>query len=881
MSLRKYFRRKRDDAEVAREIEQHLARECEENVARGMTEEEARRKAYLKFGNPVRVREEVWRMNSVAMLENFLRDVRYAWRTLLRNPGYAAVAVVTLGLGIGANTAIFTVINGVLLQPLPYAQAGQIVHLDQTASKLGPDPLGLSVQEVRDYREQNHVFSDVAEYHSMTFTMLGGKQPERVVTGVVSANYFDVLGVKPVLGRFITPADESVNAPPVLVLTYAYWMKEFGGDRKILGRTVEMNDRVHTVIGVLPPLPEYPDANDVYMPTTSCPYRSAPGMIANRDDRMLTGFARLKPGVTMAQARGDLAAIGKRLALTYPKSYPATAGVAAQAIPVEQELTHAARPTFLALLGAAGLVLLLACANLANLALSRQLRRSREMAIRMATGASAWSIFRQLLTESTMVALAGGLLGIGIAVIGSKLLIAFAERMTPLAGEIRVDGWVLLFGLALSLLTGLIFGTLPGYVASRVQITSLSDAGERTAGSERGTRMRSALVAAQVTFSFVLLMCAGLMLRSLYNLLSVDPGFKTENVLSMQMSLNWSKYRKSTEKSNFYHQVLDRIDALPGVTNAAMSMAVPLNSDMNDMGSMNFGVTIEGQPLHPDQPLPHVDYEIASSDYFRVLGVPVLSGRSFLDSDRAEAPAVAIVDERVAQHFWPHQDAVGHHFSIDGGKTWTTVVGLVSNVHRFGLAKESGETIFFPLDQAGLTDGHLMLRTRSDPMRMAKQVVNVVHQIDPGQPITQIRTLDELRDTQLGTPRMTAMLLGLFAAMALFITIVGVSGTLALSVARRSKEIGIRIALGATKQGILRNVLVRGMTPVLIGLAAGAAAAVFATKAMAGLLFAIRPDDPLTFAGIAALLLAVALIGCVIPARRAVRVDPMKALRTE
>lgn len=271
MSLRKYFRRKRDDAEVTSEMEQHLAQECEENVARGMTEEEARRKAYLKFGNPVRVREELWRMNSVAMLENFLRDVRYAWRTLLRNPGYAAVAALTLGLGIGANTAIFTVINGVLLQPLPYAQAGQIVHLDQVASKLGPDPLGLSMQEVRDYREQNHVFSDVSEYHSMAFIMLGAKQPERLVTGVVSAKYFDVLGVKPVLGRFITPADESVNAPPVLVLTYAYWMKEFGGDRKILGRTVEMDDRVHTVIGVLPPLPEYPDANNVYMPTTSCP----------------------------------------------------------------------------------------------------------------------------------------------------------------------------------------------------------------------------------------------------------------------------------------------------------------------------------------------------------------------------------------------------------------------------------------------------------------------------------------------------------------------------------------------------------------------------------------------------------------------------------
>ena len=880
MSWRRFFRRSSSDGELVQEIGLHLAEEIDDNVAQGMGVDEARRRAYLKFGNPTRVREETWKMNSIAPFESLLRNVRYAWRVLRRNPGYALLAILTLGLGIGANTAIFTVINGVLLRPLPYAHAEQIVHLDQTAAKLGPDPMGLSVQEVRDLRDQNHVFSDVAEYHAMTFTMLGSKEPERVVTGVVSGNYFDVLGVKPLLGRLLIPADDNLTAPPVFVLSYAYWMKQLGGDRNILGRTFEMNDRVHTVVGVLPPLPDYPDPVDVYMPTTSCPFRSAPAMIANREGRMLTGYARLKPGITLAQANVDLAAINQRFALEYPKFYPASAGVAPQTAAVEQELTHAARPTFLILLGASGLVLLLACANLANIALSRQLQRSREMAIRMATGASQWNLFSQLLTESMMIALAGGIVGMGIAAVGSKLLIDYAAHMTTLAAGIRLDGRVLLFGLGVSLLSGLLFGVLPGYVASRVRLTSLGDAGERTAGSSGGARMRNLLVTTQVTISFVLLICAGLMVHSLYNLLSVDPGFKAANVLSMQISLNWTKYQKREASSNFFHQALERVQTTPGVQNAALSMAVPLN---NDMGPMNAGVIIEGQPLHPNEPAPQVNFELASSDYFRVLGIPLLAGRSFLPSDLAEAPAVVIVNDRLARHYWPNENPIGHRVAIanDEKKTWASVVGVVSDVHQYGLDKEPADTVYFPVDQAGMTSGHLLLRTRGNPLLMANQVAAIIHQIDPQQPVTDVRTLEQLRSAQLGTPRVTSMLLSIFAVVALFITLVGVSGTLALSVARRSKEIGIRIALGATKGNILKNVLTRGMIPVLAGLGLGSLAAAFATRALAKMLFGIKPDDLGTFIAIAIAFLAVALVGCIIPARRAAKVDPMIALRTE
>jgi predicted permease len=880
MSWRRFFRRSSSDGELVQEIDLHLAEEIDDNVAQGIGVEEARRRAFAKFGNPTRVREEMWKMNSVAPFEDLLRNVRYSWRVLRRNPGYALLAILTLGLGIGANTAIFTVINGVLLRPLPYADAGQIVHLDLTATKLGPDPLGLSVQEVRDLREQNRVFSDVAEYHAMTFTLLGSREPERVVTGVVSANYFNVMGVKPLLGRLLIPADESVTAPPVLVLSYAYWMKEFGGDKNILGRTFEMNDRIHTVVGVLPSLPEFPDADDVYMPTTSCPFRSAPAMIANRDQRMLTGYARLKPGTTVAQANTDLAGVMDRLTNAYPKSYPASAGVAPETIGVQQELTHAARPTFLILLGASGLVLLLACANLANIALSRQLQRSREMAIRMATGASQWDLFSQMLTESMMIALAGGVVGIGIASISSALLIDYAAHMTTLATGIRLDGRVLLFGLGVSLLAGLLFGALPGYIASRVSLTNLSDAGERSTGSGSGTRMRSLLVTAQVTISFVLLICAGLMVRSLYNLLSVDPGFKTANVLSMEVRLNWTKYKKSETSRNFFHQTLERVQSTPGVQSAALSMDVPLNSTM---GPMTAGVAIEGQPLHPDEVEPQVNFELASADYFRVLGIPMLAGRSFSTSDQAETPPVVIVNDRMARHYWPNEDPIGHRVAAGGGdkKTWASVVGVVSDVHQYGLDKEPAETMYFPVDQAGLTNGHLLVRTRENPLRMATQVAAIIHQIDPQQPVTEVRTLDQLRSAQLGTPRVTSMLLSIFAAVALFITLVGVSGMLALTVARRSKEIGIRIALGASKQNILRNVLTGGMVPVLTGLVFGSVAAAFATRALAKMLFGIKPDDPATFVAIAIVFLVVAFVGCIIPARRAAKVDPMIALRTE
>ncbi|KAA6457575.1 ABC transporter permease [Acidobacteria bacterium AB60] len=877
MSWRGFLRRRYWDKERMQEMEAHLAHEIEDNVGRGLNEEEARRRAYVKFGSPQKIRERIWQMNSFGWIESIFRDIRHAGRALRRNPGYALLAVATLGLGIGANTAIFTVINGVLLRPLPYVDQGRIVHIDQVERRTGTDGLEFSVPEYFDYRDQSKSFEQISEYHSMLFTLLGTKNPERVVTGVVSANFFDMLGVKPVLGRLFVGADDAKDASPVLVLTYAYWMKEFGGDRNIVGRVFQMNDRTHTVIGVLPPLPDYPDGNQVYMPVSSCPFRMSPEMTQDRDMRMVSGYARLKPGVTLEQASADVNTIRARMIAAYPKSYAGWTGFAATVTTVKEELTHAARPTFLALLAASGLVLLLACANLANLALSRQVRRSKEVAIRMATGASTWRIVRQLTTEAIVVALAGACVGLAIAGVSAKLLVAYAARMTPLAQGIRLDGWVMLFGVSSSVVAGVLFAALPGLLASHTRLSALREAGDRAAGSQQGTGVRNLLVAAQVAFSFVLLVAAGLMLHSLYNLLSVDPGYKLSHVLSMRINLNWTKYKSEDALSNFYHQLLSRTQILPGVEGAAITWKPPLDPS----GGLNGHVLIDGQVASPTTPGVAVSFEMTSPDYFRLLGVPLRSGRSFTDADTPKSPPVVVVSQSAARHFWPGQDPIGHRIKPVNGKHWFAVVGVAGDVRQYGLNRSPDELIYAPLEQSEITNGTLMVKTRGNPLTMSREIEAIIHQIDPEQPVTNVHTLDELRSEQLGTPRVTATLLGLFAAVALFITIVGISGTLALSVARRSKEIGIRMALGATKANILRDVLQSGMRPVLVGIGVGAAGALVATRGMAQLIFGLKPNDPPTFAEIGLLFLVAALVSCLGAARRAISVDPVTTLRTE
>ncbi|HEV2913118.1 MAG TPA: ABC transporter permease [Pyrinomonadaceae bacterium] len=817
------------------------------------------------------------------LIESLGQDVRYGIRVLLRNRGFTLMAVITLALGVGANTAIFSVIYGVLLRPLPYRDGHQMVVVHQQARQANVNDMGFSVKEVFDYREQNKTMESVVEHHSMSFILFGREEPERVQTGVVSANFFDVLGVKPILGRTFTPEDEKQGADAVLVLSNKYWQQSHGGDPNIVGRIFRMNNRTHVVIGVLPPIPQYPSESDVYMPTTQCPFRSAEAFIENRNARMMTVFGRLKPGVKLEQAQADLSTIAGNLQAAYPDSYPKNEGYTAQVVRLDDELTERARPTFLILLATAGLVLLIACANVANLSLARVLQRQHEVAMRTALGASRGRLIRQLLTESTLLALVGGGLGLLIAEWGLPLLVAFAARFTNRTGEIRIDLYILLFTLIVAVGTGLAFGLIPALSFRQDSKQSLSaalkeDSGRSTAGGRN--RLRSLLVVTQVALSFTLLIAAGLMLRSLIKLQHVNPGFNPEKVLVMRLAPNWSRQTTNEQAAEFARRLIDRVKEQPGVSSAALASTYPLNPRGITRGPNNIRIQLEGHPLSEGQLAPQVDPRAVTPDYFQTIGAPLIRGRMFTEADDAKAPSVAIVNESAARHRWGGEDPVGKRVTADNGQTWVTIVGVVGDVKQYGLEREPSDELYNPVAQAPFA-GFLLVKTMSDPSGIAKLMRNVVHQVEPDTAVDEVRTLQQVVDDSVASPRLTVWLLGLFAALALIITAAGITGVMALSVTQRTREIGIRMALGATRGRILTMVMRQGMTLVLLGLVVGVIGALLLNRLMAALLFATPAADPLTFAAVSLLLTAVAGAACLVPALRATGIDPMLALRSE
>jgi predicted permease len=804
------------------------------------------------------------------------QDIRFGLRMLKKNPGFTIMAVLTLSLGIGANTAIFSLVYGVLLRPLPYVAGDQIVVLRQQAPLAKIENLPFSVKEYNDYREQNQTLSSTVEYHTMPFILLGRKEPERVQTGVVSAEFFDFLGVKPLLGRTFLPGEDKHGAQPVLVLSYAYWQRSHGGDPKIVGQTFTMNDHVHTVVGVLPPIPQFPDENDVYMPVSACPFRSAQTTIENRNARMVRVFGRLKPEVTPQQAGGDLANIASRLQQTYPANYPQNRGYGITLSALQEELTRRARPTLLLLLATAGLVLLIACANVANLMLARIIRREREMAIRAALGASRTRLIRQLLTESTLLALLGGGLGLLLASWGLEMLKTFATRFTPRAAEISLDGSVLLFTLGLAVITGLAFGALPAFSARENLVTSLKEgSGQSTAGAGR-QRARGVMIVCQVAVSFTLLIAAGLMLRSLIKLQQVEPGFDPERVLTMRITLDFDKYTTPQHTRTFFHSLLDRIKTQPGVMSAAVAFTFPLNQST----PLNNGFLIEGRPLAEGEARPVADFRSASPDYFQAVGIPLVRGRYFTDQDHENAQPAVIINHSMARHRWNNEDPIGKRVSFDNGQTWATIVGVIGDVKQYGLDREAVDELYRPFAQTPFGQT-LVVRTAAEPMTFAKQAREAVSAIDPEQAVDRVQTLEQARENSLAAPRLTALLIGLFAALALVITVAGISGVIALSVSQRRQEIGIRMALGATPSGVLRMILRQGLTLVFAGLAIGIAASMVLTRLMSALLFGVEPTDVITFLSVSLVLIAVAAVACLIPARRATSIDPMIALRSE
>ena len=841
------------------------------------------------FGNALVLQEQSHEAWGWAWLDRFWQDLRYGFRMLRKNPGFTLVALVALGLGIGVNTALFSVVYGVLLKPLPYTQGNQLVVLRQEFVKSkagnmgGEDNLGFSVKEIEDYRAQSRALAQVEEYHGMGFVLLDGKEPERVRTGVVSAHFFDMLGIKPYLGRLFVDADDTPGAEAVLLMSYPYWKEHYHGDPSVVGRHFRMNDKVHTVIGVLPPVPQYPQENDVYMPTVACPFRSSDMMKADRNDRMMLLFGRLKPGVSVQSGMVDMSLMAARFQQAYPESYPAAKGFMATLDSLKQKLTEDVRPLLLVLLGTAGLVLLIACANVANLALARMMRREQELAVRAAMGASRGRLIRQLLTESTLLSLVGGALGLWLASGSVGLLITFAGRFTTRAAEVTISLPVLLFTLAISVLTGLAFGSIPAFSQRVDLVNSLKESSNAATERSSRHRMRNLLAMAQVAISFMLLIGAGLMIRSFIRLQSVTGGYNGENVLSAVIPLTFQKYSSNMKVNepavkNFYANVVARLKDSPGIQGVALNTGAPLAPNM----PQKVAFVVDNHPA-PEAEKPEANFQTAGPDAFRLLGVPLISGRFFAPQDNADAPPVLIVSRGFAQHYFPNEDPLNRTISVPGDdqKRHFKIVGVVGDVNQYGLDKDPIDTAYTPFEQTPETVATLMMRTVGDPMNYVKQLRQAVYSVDPEQPIVGIKTLDQLRGDTLAATRLTSVLLGLFAMLALAIAATGLSGVTALLVSQRTREIGIRLALGAQRSQVMRMILFQGMRVVVIGLAVGLAGALVASRVMQAFMFKTAVTDPLTFAGVAIVLLLVAMIASYIPARRVTRVDPMIALRAE
>lgn len=812
-------------------------------------------------------------------MDRLLQNVRFAFRTFGANRTFAVFAILTLGLGIGANTAIFSVIDGVLFKPLPYAQGDRLVVLQQSSRAAARQNPGVAVKELYDYREQTRSFDALVEYHQMNFDLLQKGNPDRVNTGVVSHDFFNVLGIRPDLGRTFVAGDDRPGADAVLVLSHSYWIKAFGGDPTVVGRVVQMNDRPHTIVGVLPAVPLYPQENDVYMPVSACPFRAAAEkrLAANRRVfSALTVFGRLKSDVSIAQAADDVARSAARFVSGDPKAYRTLAGFTATTTSVRTELTRNARPLLLILLGATGFVLLIACSNVANLSLARLLRRERELAVRAALGAGRRQLIAQLLTESTLLALAGGVVGLVFAGSTLSMLTAFVGRFTSRTEEIAIDPRVLGFTIVLSIATGVLFGVLPALSSRADLVSSMKQGSSGSTESRARRRVQHALIVGQVAVAVVLLVGAGLLLASVYRLQQIDGGYSADHVVSAEAFPNFTKYPNGAAQAQFYETAIQRLATLPGVLSVAVTNAVPLSAITPGANP----ILIKGETDAASEHRPTADLNISSPLYFSTLGIPIVEGRDFTVADKIGTPPVAVINQTMGR-YWGGRSPIGAQVSPDNGQTWVTIVGVAGDTHQYGVGHEVVPELFTPLAQSGIGGGRFIVRTQGDPAAFASALVDSVHAVDPDMPVKNVVTLSELRDRALETPRLTAALLSVFAALALGVTLAGVGGVIAMSVTHRLKEFGVRMALGATQLQILRTVLRQGLMLVGAGLAAGVLLSMAATRVLSSYLYDTRPWDPVTLLLVCIVFVITGAASCFGPAWRATSADPLTVLKAE
>jgi putative ABC transport system permease protein len=813
-------------------------------------------------------------------MRSIWQDLRYGARMLAKNPGFTLIAVITLALGIGANTAIFSVVNGVLLRALPYYEPERLVMVwaDRPIlqARIGVPDFPVAPADFIDWRNQNQVFEQMAALQSRRHNLTGGSEPEFVGSVRVSANLFSLLGVNAVQGRTFLPEDDQPGAHRVVVISYGLWKRRYGGDPQLIGQKITLNNEPYTVVGVMPPDFQFPRKGDIpadyyfagridlYLPIAFTPAEAN-----NRGANELVVLARLKPGVGIERAQSEMRAIARRLTEQYPQT---NTDKSVRLVALHQQVVGRVRTALLVLLGAVGFVLLMACANVASLLLARASARQKEIAIRAALGASRWRVVRQLLTESLLLALGGGALGLLLAWWGVDLLLAISPDNLPRADTIRLDAGVAGFTFLISLLTGIVFGLLPALQVSLPDLNETLKEGGRSAGSPHH-RFHSFLIVTEVALAFVLLIGAGLLIRSFVRLIRVDPGLDPQRVLTMDILLPPAKYAE-VQTAAFFQQVLERVRTLPGVEAAGTVVPLPLSG-----AHWSTGFSIEGAPpLPPGQSL-NAGIRKVSPDYFKTLRIPLLKGRLLAESDGAGATPVVVINEALARSHFTNEEPLGKRISYGG--RYHEIAGVVGDVKHSALDEEAKPEFYLPMAQSPSEFMTLAVRTSHDPLQMAAAVRSQVWAVDKDQPVSNIHTMEQLMTNSVAPRRFSLLLLSVFALVGLALAAVGLYGVLSYTVTQRTHEIGIMMALGAQTGNVLRLVVRQGMVLALMGVAIGLIASAALTQWLKSLLYGVSATDPLTFAAIALLLATVALLACWVPARRATKVDPMAALRAE
>lgn len=819
---------------------------------------------------------------------SIIQDLRFGVRMLLKNPAFTLIGIVTLALGIGANTAIFSVINSVLLRPLPYDQSDRLVLMNERNQQM--DGMSISWPNYTDWRNQNTVLDGIAVFNRGNYNLTGVGEPEQLRAGQVTANLFHVLRVKPMMGRVFTEDEDKPGGAPVVILSYGTWQQRFGADANIINRTISLNDKTYTVIGVMPDGFRFPSRIEIWVPVGQL--SDAPGWQQRGNHPGLYGVARLKDGVTIEQARAAMDSIAAGLEQRYPDS---NAGNRVRMIPLLENYVGDIHDRLWTLFGAVGFVLLIACANVANLTLARATMRQKELAVRAALGAGRWRIVRQLITESVLLSVLGGISAIFVASWGLSLILKVNPNGIPRAQEIGLDSRVLIFTLAVSIVTGIIFGLIPAWQSSKVDVhETLKDAGRGNSG--RRQLLRSSLVVTEIAAALMLLVGAGLLIRSFYRLHQVNPGFNYDRLLSASVALPDKKYNEP-QRINFYDNLLTNLQNIPGVDSAAISSGLPLGNNGNQTSFV-----IDGRPVPQRSDIPLMEISRVTPDYFKAMGIPIKAGRVFTKEDNkqhlvgqdlsklsaedrmGQGINVIVIDEDFAKKYWPNEDPIGKYVLLGDGthSPKIRVIGVVGRVRMEELKSNNGFVqAYFSYYQVPSNSMTLVVKSSLTPAALIDAVRQQVRSLDPNQPIYNIRTMEQIRDESITNEKFNLTLWGLFACIALVLALVGVYGVMNYAVTQRTQEIGIRVALGAQQRDVLSLIMGQGMKLAMLGIIGGLVGAWLLSRLMKGMLFGVSNTDPLTFGLIAALLVMVALLACWIPARRATKVDPLIAIRYE